>query len=141
MVYVYPTIITPDSETFFIEIPDLEICTESENSNLAEAIKMARDALGLWLMTAEDLGKSFPQPSHPQQLDIKRSAFGNKEYSIITFVDVDLIKYRIINNNLNKNRCVRKNVSIPMWLNDKATEAKINCSKVLQDALINKLGL
>ena len=37
------------------------------------------------------------------------------------------------------NKAVKKTLSIPQWLNDKATARKINFSKVLQSALIKEL--
>ena len=38
-------------------------------------------------------------------------------------------------------KSVRRNVSIPAWLDKKASEAKINVSRVLQEALIEKLNV
>lgn len=36
---------------------------------------------------------------------------------------------------------VRKNVTIPNWLNKAAEQEKINVSKVLQEALMEKVGM
>ena len=53
--------------------------------------------------------------------------------------------FAILNNILasanRDNRCVRKNLSIPTWLNTMALESNINFSNVLQEALKEKLGL
>jgi post-segregation antitoxin (ccd killing protein) len=38
-------------------------------------------------------------------------------------------------------KSVRRNVSIPAWLNQAAEEAHINVSRVLQEALMEKLGV
>lgn len=38
-------------------------------------------------------------------------------------------------------KTVRRNVTLPNWLNREAEEAHINVSKVLQEALIAKLGV
>ena len=38
-------------------------------------------------------------------------------------------------------RTVRRNVALPSWLNYEAEKAHINVSRVLQEALINTLGL
>ena len=40
-----------------------------------------------------------------------------------------------------KTKPVRRNVSLPSWLNHAADVAGINVSKVLQEALINVLGI
>ena len=39
------------------------------------------------------------------------------------------------------NKMVRKNVTIPSWLNKAAEREKINVSKVLQEALMEKVGM
>lgn len=42
--------------------------------------------------------------------------------------------------NLNKgNKSVRKTLTIPSWLNDRAVEMNINYSKTLQEALTKKI--
>lgn len=38
-------------------------------------------------------------------------------------------------------KVVRKNVSLPSWLNYEADRAGINVSRVLQEALMNVLGV
>ena len=38
-------------------------------------------------------------------------------------------------------KTVRRNVTLPNWLNREAEEAHINVSKVLQEALMTKLGV
>lgn len=39
------------------------------------------------------------------------------------------------------NKTVRRNVTIPNWLNQEAEKAHINVSKVLQEALMSRLGV
>ena len=38
------------------------------------------------------------------------------------------------------NRTVRRNVTLPNWLNQEAEKAHVNVSKVLQEALMARLG-
>jgi post-segregation antitoxin (ccd killing protein) len=52
-------------------------------------------------------------------------------------VDVDFIAYR----KANENRAVKKTLTIPSWLNAEAEKAGINFSRVLQDALMQKLNV
>lgn len=52
-------------------------------------------------------------------------------------IDIDLDKYRMKADN----RCVRRNVTLPNWLNALADEAGINVSKTLQDALMQVLNV
>ena len=56
-------------------------------------------------------------------------------HSIISIVDVDIDAYRRVLDN----KPVRRNVSLPNWLNQAANKANINVSRVLQDALKEKL--
>ena len=55
----------------------------------------------------------------------------------MTLVDIDFDIYR----RKNELRAVKKNCTIPSWLNYEAEKANINFSQVLQDALIQKLNL
>ena len=56
---------------------------------------------------------------------------------ILTLVDVNFTEYR----RRMDNKAVRRNVTLPNWLNIEAEKAQINVSRVLQEALINVLGL
>lgn len=69
---VYPIILTPAERGYVVFVPDLDINTEGED--LADAIEMARDAIGLWGITEEDAGRKIPQASgtmpHPEEQEI-----------------------------------------------------------------------
>lgn len=122
MKQAYPVIITKDKDFFVASIPDFETGTQGES--LAEAIEMARDAIGMCGCYMQDEKKDIPIPT-----DI-----GNvtKESSdILTLVDVDFDEYR----KKHEMRTVRKNVTIPSWLNEEAESANINFSALLQKAI------
>ena len=128
MKQAYPVIITKDKDFFVASIPDFETGTQGES--LAEAIEMARDAIGMCGCYMQDEKKDIPIPT-----DI-----GNvtKEASdILTLVDVDFDEYR----KKHEMRTVRKNVTIPSWLNEEAESANINFSALLQKALKAELHL
>lgn len=124
---VYPVILTPADKGFIVYVPDFNINTEGEN--LADAIYMARDAIGLWGITQEDLGKKIPDPSSLPQ--------PTAENEIVTLVDIDFSAYR----RAHDNRTVRKNLTIPSWLNVEAEKVGVNFSQVLQDALKEHLDI
>lgn len=128
MKYAYPVILIPDKEGYCVDIPDFDIMTQGDS--VTEAIDMARDAISLMGVQYEDDNKALPVPS-----DL--SAISAEDNSIITLVDVDFVAYR----KMLDNRSVRKNCTIPAWLNAAAEKNSINFSAVLQEALINKLGL
>ena len=58
---VYPIILTPAERGYVVFVPDLDINTEGED--LADAIEMARDAIGLWGITERTQGGRFRR--HP----------------------------------------------------------------------------
>lgn len=124
----YPIILTPDAGGYVVEIPDFEIGTQGDS--IPEAMEMARDAIGLMGIDMEDDGKSLPIPS---TLESVSKGPGD----IVTLVDVDFTEYR----RQNDMRSVRRNVSLPCWLNAAAEKAGINVSAVLQAALKQQLHL
>ena len=138
MKYAYPVIFTKTEDkkdTVLIEVPDLEILTEG--FGVADAIEMARDAIGISGITLEDMGCSIPCPSEMKEIDFEKSEFASPEKSYLSLVDVDFTKYR----KKLDDKMVRKNVTIPNWLNKAAEKEKINVSKVLQEALMERVGM
>lgn len=126
MKIVYPVIFTKQPEGGYMAyVPDLDINTQGDD--LPEAIAMARDAIGLVGIDMQDDGKPFPAPS--EQVD---HAAGD----IVSLVDVDLLAYR----RANEQRTVRRNVTLPSWLNAAANEAGLNVSAILQTALKQQLN-
>lgn len=118
---VYPIILTPDEPGYIVYIPDFDIFTQGYS--LEEALFMAKDAIGLAGITLEDDGKPIPKPK-----TLKPEC---KENELTALVDVDFTLYR----QKEDNRMVRKNCTIPLWLEREAEKKKINFSAVLQDAL------
>lgn len=119
---VYPVILTPAEEGgYIVTVPDLEINTEGDS--LADAICMARDAIGLWGICEQDAKRKIPAPSaEPPK---------HEPNELCTWVDIDFDAYR----RAQDNRAVRKNVTIPSWLNELAEQNHVNFSQVLQDGL------
>ena len=107
-------------------VPDLQI--NSHGSDLANAIYMARDAIGSVALAIEDDKAAFPEPS---------KSVPHAENEIVSFVDIDLSAYR---RSVEK-ATVRRNVSLPAWLNNAAEDAGLNVSAVLQSALKTQLGI
>ena len=142
MKVVYPVIFTEVDTNILIEVPDLEIYTQANDASkkkgsLADAVMMARDVIGLSCISMEDSGKSIPVASKISDIDVKKGAFYEEGESFVSVVDVDLVAYR----QKNDMKMVRRNVTLPNWLNLEAEKSHINVSKVLQEALINVLGL
>jgi len=72
----------------------------------------------------QDAGEELPTPS---SFDAVKKIEGD----IYTLVDVDFDEYR----RKHDNRAVKKNCTIPSWLNEEAIARGINFSQVLQDGL------
>lgn len=123
---VYPAVLSKDGDGYVIRVPDFKIVTEG--SDMAEAIFMARDAIGLLGIELEDEGKPLPKAF---SRDLEK-----EEGDIQTLVDVDFTEYR----KKHDNRMVKKNCTIPYYMNAEAEKLGINFSRVLQDALADKLS-
>jgi predicted RNase H-like HicB family nuclease len=128
--YSYPAIFTPEKDGgFSVVFPDIENCFTC-GDDLTEALFMAEDVLALMLYEYEAEKKPIPTPSIPSSIPLKDGEFVN-------IIACDTLEYR---KRFDKT-AVKKTLSIPAWLNTAATEANVNFSNVLQEALIEKLGL
>ena len=135
MVVIYPAVFTAThdkKDTYLVYIPDINGMTEGYG--LEDAVSMARDYIGCTFYNRSD--DLIPTASNIVDIDISKSEFAREGDSFISLVDADIDVYR----QKMDNKPVRRNVSLPNWLNKKANEAHINVSRVLQDALIEKLG-
>lgn len=101
------------------------------------AVEMARDAIGLKGITYEDKEKKFPEASSINEIDTSKGTFAEDGECYVSFVDIDFTEYR----RRVDNKTVRRNVTLPNWLNQEAEKAHINVSRVLQEALMLKLNV
>lgn len=125
----YPIILTQGKEFIIVYVPDFNINTQGKD--FANAMEMARDAIGIMGIDMQDEKEDLPKPSN-----ISNIKADNKS-DIVTLVDVDFSEYR----RKNDMRAVKKNCTIPSWLNFEAEKAGVNFSAILQSALKNELGL
>lgn len=130
---VYPVLFTKVESSILVEVPDLNITTEGKD--MKDAIEMARDAIELVCVSMEDSNEEIQKPS--DSLDVEKGEFSNEGVTVLSYVDIDSDEYR----RKIDTKVVRKNVSLPSWLNYEADKAGINVSRVLQDALMEKLGV
>jgi predicted RNase H-like HicB family nuclease len=96
----YPVVFTKLKDGYAAYVPDMDIDTQGDD--LAEAIEMARDAIGIMGIDMEDDKKKIPGPSALE--DVK-----HKAGEIVSMVDIDFTAYR----RKNDMRTVRRNVSLP----------------------------
>lgn len=122
----YPVIFEKENDGYFVTVPDLNINTQGEN--LPDAIMMARDLISLYILDHEEEGKDIVLPD---TVDFKLP-----KGAILSYVDIDMASYR----KKYGSKTVKKNCTIPAWLNNKAEELNINFSQTLQEALIKKIS-
>lgn len=125
----YPIVISPADGGYIVYIPDFDINTEG--NSLADAIEMARDAIGLMGIVMEDDKEVLPAPSEMSTVTKET------KNDIVTLVDVDFTEYR----KQNDMRAVRRNVTLPSWLDYEAKKSGLNVSAVLQKALKQELHI
>lgn len=125
----YPIILIPDQIGYVVYVPDFDINTEGDT--VTEAIEMARDAIGVVGIDMEDDGEALPEPTAVSELKVDSAV------EIVTLVDVDFGEYR----RKNDMRAVKKNCTIPSWLNFEAEKAGVNFSAILTAALKSELKI
>ena len=129
MKVAYPIILTPVEEGgYAVKVPDLDIYTQGKD--IADAMYMSRDAIGMWICYEQDSGRIIPSPDKIPNIKVEPG-------EIKTLVDIDTEEYR----RAHDNRTIRKNLTLPNWLNERAEKAGVNFSQVLQEGLKNHLGI
>ena len=127
MFKVYPVILTPTNSGYVVTVPDLDINTQGKD--LAEAVYMARDAIGIWGISEQDDVRLIPEPSTTEP--------SHEANELISWVDIDFEKYR----KAHDLTTMRINVSVPKYLKTLGDETGINFSQTLQKALKQQLGI
>ncbi len=126
--YIYPAIFYYDEDGISIVFPDLPGCCPCADTT-EEAVKNAREALGVHLYGMETDGDEIPEPSAPKDIDT--------DGGVLMLVDVFMppVRDRI------RNRYIKKTLTIPYWLNAEAESHNVNFSGLLQEALKNYLHI
>lgn len=125
----YPAIFHQAEEGgFWVSFPDFPECF-TDGDDMSEAYEMAVDALGLTITSRIENKEDIPHVSQPNEID--------SEEGFVVVVEFDLYEYRRKHNS----RAVKKTLSIPEWLNEAALSMGLNFSQVLQEALMEKVGM
>jgi len=91
-------------------------------------MKMAKDVLALTLYDLEQDKKEIPVASDIKDIIIKKNEF-------VSLVAADTMFYE----RFYSSKTVKKNCTLPYWIEKEASERNINFSQVLQEALQEKL--
>jgi len=123
MEYVYPAIFHKnEDESYTIIYPDLPGCI-SEGKTLGNAMYMAQSALAQWIGYLADKKQEIPSASPSQKIKPSNGDFVN-----------------LICAEVRDTKAVKRTVSIPKWMDDKAIQSDLSLSRVLQDALWERLA-
>ena len=130
MKLVYPAVFTPciEKEGYTVEVPDLPGCV-TEGKDLVDAIEMGVDAASGWVLGVLEEGNNIPAPSLRKE-NIKLEDPESFVSMLVLDMDAYAEKYG--------DKTVRKNITIPAWLNTYGEKNNINFSRVLQDALLKR---
>lgn len=124
MLFVYPAIFHNEDNAYWVEFPDLEGCQTFGNT-INETMEYAQEALAGYVLVALENNTGLAVPSDITCITCNSDSF-------VTLVSCTIDQYK-------DTKAVKKTLSIPSWLNERALAMNINFSQVLQDALLNKI--
>ena len=132
MKYIYPVCIYPgDVSGYTVIVPDLPGCV-TEGETIAEALEQAVDAASGWVLDELEEGRKAPEASAVEH--VKADEYEGGFVSVV-MLDIDAYAEKY------GSKAVRKNCTIPAWLNTAAEKAHLNFSQILQTALQERLNL
>jgi predicted RNase H-like HicB family nuclease len=123
MKLTYPAIFYEVECGYAVEIPNLSGCANG-GASLAEAVIMGTGAASGWMLTGLEDGKPIPKASPVEAIHPEPGGFVSV---LVLDMDTYTEKYG--------RKAVRKNLTIPAWLNTFAEQKHISFSQVLQDSL------
>ena len=141
MLSTYPACFFKEENGYSVIFPDFNIATCG--NTLDESIEMAIDLLAGHIYSSEMDGEILQAPSSLSEINIDSVAselYDNQtDYSesFTNLVSVNVNEYA----KLHFNKSVKKTLTIPDWMNRQAIAMGLNFSQVLQEALLQKIGM
>ncbi|MDT3693613.1 MAG: type II toxin-antitoxin system HicB family antitoxin [Mucispirillum sp.] len=139
--YSYPAIFyKEDDGKYSVIFPDLN-GTATYGIDLNDSIRMAIDCLAGVLHGMNIDGEQIPEPTELNNItediiiDMLDDPHYDKSRVFINIISVNVAEYA----EKHFNKSVKKMVTIPQWMADMAESKKLKLSKILQDALKEKL--
>lgn len=123
MLFVYPAIFHKEEDSYWVEFPDLEGC-HTYGTSIVETMEAAQEALSGYLLTLLEQGSAIVPPSDVSSY--------NPTDGFSSLVSCDINQYK-------DTKAVKKTLTIPSWLNDRAVSMGLNFSQILQEALLSKI--
>ena len=129
--YAFIAVLEYADDGINITFPDLPGCIScAGKGNAEEALKNAKESLGLYLFGMEQDGEEIPKSSAINEIKLKQNC-------VPAVIEVFMPSVRASV----KTSFVKKTLSLPAWLSALADEKGVNCSKIFQDALKAVLGV
>lgn len=133
MTLAYPICLYKESDGYSVIIPDFNQATQGQD--IKEALYMAEDLIAGLIISAIEDGKNFPTPSEPSNDMLEPEEYGA---GIVSVVLVDLEKKS--KEFKEQSKAVKKTLTIPQWVNERALALNINFSQTLTEALIERFN-
>ena len=119
-------VIRTDDGWYAIDFPDLP-GTHAQCKDLKDVQQEAEESLCSFLLAAKEVGEEVSAPSSTISLD---------EGEMAAIITADLESYQ----KKHDTKPVRKTVSLPMWMVERAERQRLSLSKVLQESLASRLA-
>ena len=146
MKVIYPVLFyEEETGDYSVFVPDLQKalnCNASTSGkNLENAMEMSEDLIAGLILDEMEEGRKIPKPSKIENISFEEF---EKELDVTNWNYVSKFKTYIavdISSFAEKwgKELVKKTVNIPKWINVKAESLKINFSKTLEEALLEKI--
>lgn len=142
--YSYPAIFyKEDDGGFSVIFPDINGGTATQGDDLKDALAMAIDCLAVCIHGMNIDGEEIPEPTDLNNIteniiaDILDDPQYDKSRVFVNIISVNVAEYA----EKHFNKAVKKTVTIPQWMADMAEAKKLKLSKILQDAIKEKLQI
>ncbi len=146
MKVIYPVLFYEEKEGgYSVFVPDLQKALNTSastcGSTLEEAMSMAEDLIAGLVLDEMEEGNKIPKSSKIEDVSFeeleKHLDIENWDYvsKFKTYIAVDISSFA---EKWGK-ELIKKTVNIPKWINAKAESLKINFSKTLEEALLQKI--
>lgn len=146
MKVIYPVLFYEEKEGgYSVFVPDLQKALNTSastcGSTLEEAMSMAEDLIAGLVLDEMEEGNKIPKASKIEDVsfeELERHLYiENWDYvsKFKTYIAVDISSFA---EKWGK-ELIKKTVNIPKWINAKAESLKINFSKTLEEALLQKI--
>lgn len=123
MLFVYPAIFHQEDGEYWVEFPDLKGCY-SCGITITDTMESAQEALAGYLLSLLEHGEQIAAPS-----DLSNYTPND---GFASLVSCNINQYK-------DTKSIKKTLTIPAWMNERAISMGLNFSQILQEALLTKI--